>query len=58
MDSTRALKNDKMLGLHEFLTDNFETLTDNEKLRILSIFGDIFLSDETIAKDRVLDQIT
>jgi hypothetical protein len=47
-----------MLGLNEFLTDNFETLTENEKLRILSIFGDIFLSDETIATDRVLDQIT
>lgn len=46
-----------MVGLNEFFTDYFETLTDNEKLRILSIYGDIFLSEETVSKDRVLDQI-
>jgi hypothetical protein len=46
-----------MVGLNEFLTDSFETLTDNEKLRILSIYGDIFLSEEIVTKDRVLDQI-
>lgn len=29
------MKNDKMPGYHEFITDHFDRLTDNEKLRIL-----------------------
>ena len=41
VDSVRAVKNDKIPGLAEYITDDFDKLSNNEKLRILQVFGDL-----------------
>ena len=57
VNSQRALKNGRITGYHEYVTDTFDKFTDNEKLRVITTLADNHSNQESVIKERILDTV-
>lgn len=57
VDPERAVKNSVVIGFREFVSDNFESLTDKQRLRILYSMSDEFQMKDMNTKFQILAAI-